>query len=550
MARVVIDPITRIEGHLKIEVEVQNGKVTNAWSSSTLFRGIEIMLQGRDPRDAYLFTQRACGVCTYVHGLASIRSVDDALGAKVPDNGRLIRNLLHGAQYVHDHPVHFYHLHALDWVDIVSALKADPKKTADLTAKVSPNCPGSGVNDFKAVQDRVKKFVDSGQLGPFANGYWGHPAYKLPPEANLMAVAHYLTALRQQARTARLMAIFGGKNPHIQSLTTGGVTCATDLTADRIAEFKYLWKETMDFINNVYIPDVLAVASFYKDWGKIGGTKNFLAYGDFPMGPKEPDSFLLPRGAIFNRNLAKVEPVDISQITEQIKHSWYEGDPKGLNPASGETKPKFDKYDTDARYSWMKAPRYKNEPMEVGPLARVLVAYGKGVPAVKENVDAVLKKLAIPSDALFSTLGRVAARAVETKIIGDAMGTMLGQLVDNIKKGDLNICEERTWDLMPAEGMGAGLNDVPRGALGHWIDIKDKKIANYQLVVPSTWNIGPRDADDKMGPLELALIGTPVVDPKRPVEILRTIHSYDPCIACGVHVIDTNSNEVYKFEVV
>jgi len=550
MARVVIDPITRIEGHLKIEVEVQNGKVTNAWSSSTLFRGIEIMLQGRDPRDAYLFSQRACGVCTYIHGLASIRSVDSALQTKVPDNGRLIRNLLHGAQYIHDHPVHFYALHALDWVDIVSALKADPKQTADLAAKVSPNSPKSGVNDFKAVQARLKKFVESGQLGPFANGYWGHPAYKLPPAANLMAVAHYLECLRQQARTARLMAIFGGKNPHPQSLVVGGVTCATDLTPDRIAEFKFLWQETMDFVKNVYIPDVLAVASFYKDWGKIGKTKNFLAYGDFPMGPKEPDSFLFPRGAIFNGNLKAVEPLDLTQITEQIKHSWYEGDAKGLNPANGETKPKFDKYDTAARYSWMKAPRYKNEPMEVGPLARVLIAYAKGVPAVKENVDFVLKKLAIPADALFSTLGRVAARAVETVVIGDAMGTMLGQLVENIKKGDLNICDDRTWDQLPAEGMGAGLNDVPRGALGHWINVKDKKIANYQMVVPSTWNIGPRDAADKMGPLEQALIGTPVADPKRPIEILRTVHAYDPCIACGVHVIDAESNEVYKFEVV
>ena len=550
MARVVIDPITRIEGHLKIEVEVQGGKVTNAWSSSTLFRGIEIMLQGRDPRDAYLFTQRACGVCTYIHGLASIRSVDDAVGAKVAENGRLIRNLLHGSQYLHDHMVHFYHLHALDWVDIVSALKADPKKAAELAAKVSPTSPASGVNDFKAVQERIKKFVDSGQLGPFANGYWGHPAYKLPPEANLMAVAHYIAALRQQARTARLMAIFGGKNPHIQSLTIGGVTCATDLTPDRLAEFKYLLKETTDFVNNVYIPDVLAVASFYKDWGKIGGTKNFLAYGDFPMGPKEPDSYLFPRGAIFNRNLAAVEPVDLTKITEQIKHSWYEGDDKGLNPVSGETKPKFDKYDTAGRYSWMKAPRYKNEPMEVGPLARVLIAYAKGVAPVKENVNAVLKKLAIPTEALYSTLGRVAARAIETKIIGEAMGTMLGQLIDNVKKGDLNICEERTWDQLPADGMGAGLNDVPRGALGHWISIKDKKIANYQMVVPSTWNIGPRDAADKMGPLEEALMGTPVFDPKRPVEILRTVHSYDPCIACGVHVIDTESNEVYQFEVV
>jgi len=547
MARVVIDPITRIEGHLKIEVEVANGKVANAWSSSTLFRGIEIMLQGRDPRDAYLFTQRACGVCTYIHGLASIRSVDDAVKVQIPDNARIIRNLLHGAQYLHDHVVHFYHLHALDWVDIVSALKADPQKAATLASQVSPTSPKTGVNDLKQVQARVKKFVDSGQLGIFANGYWGHPAYKLPPEVNLIAVAHYLEALRQQARTAKMMAIFGGKNPHVQSLVVGGVSCATDLNPARIAEFKYIWKETMDFVNNVYIPDVVAVAGFYKDWGKIGGTRNFLAYGDFPSSAKEPDSFLFPRGAIFNRAITQVQPVDLNLITEQIKHSWYEGDPKGLNPAKGETKPAYDKYDTEGRYSWMKAPRYKDEPMEVGPLARVLIAYGKGNPAVKQNVDAVLKKLQIPAEALFSTLGRVAARAIETKIVGEAMEGWINQLVENIKKGDTNVCKDPT---MAPEGMGAGLNDVPRGALGHWISIKDGKIANYQMVVPSTWNIGPRCANDKRGPLEEALMNTPVADPKRPVEILRTIHAFDPCIACGVHVIDPQTNEVYKFRVV
>ncbi|MDR3556501.1 MAG: nickel-dependent hydrogenase large subunit [Syntrophobacteraceae bacterium] len=550
MARVVIDPITRIEGHLKIEVEVDGKKVKNAWSSGTLFRGIELILQGRDPRDANLITQRACGVCTYVHSLASIRAVDSALGSQLADNGRIIRTLLHGSQYLHDHLVHFYHLHALDWVDIVSALKADPKKTEALAAKISPNAHGEGVNDFLEVQNRLKKFVASGQLGPFANGYWGHPAYKLPPEANLLAVAHYLAALRQQTRTAKLMAIFGGKNPHIQSMTTGGVTCAMDLTPDRIGEFKFLWKETMDFVDNVYIPDLLAVASYYKDWGRIGGTRNFLAYGDFPMGPKEPEDFLMPRGVIFNRNLAKIEPLDVALITEQIKHSWYEGSPEGLNPANGETKPAFTKFDTNAQYSWVKAPRYKNQPMEVGPLARVLIAYGKGVPAVKETVDMVLKKLAVPKAALFSTLGRTAARGIETKVIGDAMGTLLVQLVDNIKKGDLNICDPRPWEQMPANGMGAGLNDVPRGALGHWITVKDKKIASYQMVVPSTWNLGPRDAADKMGPVEEALVGTPVADPKRPVEILRTVHSFDPCLACAIHLIDTDNDELYKFEVV
>ena len=543
--RVVIDPITRIEGHLRIEVEVTNGKVSNAWSSSMLFRGLEIILQGRDPRDAWLFTQRACGVCTYVHGLASVRAVDDAVKVTVPDNGRLIRNLLSGVQFLHDHIVHFYQLHALDWVDVVSALKAEPKKTADLAAKVT-TAGKSGVSDFTKTKAKLKTFVDSGQLGIFANGYWGHPAYKLPPEVNLLAVEHYLMALRQQARTARMHAIFGGKNPHIQSLVVGGVTCATDLTADRIAEFKYLWQETMDFVNNVYVPDVIAVAGFYKDWGKIGGTTNFLVYGDFPQSAKEPDSFFLPRGAIFKRGFTQVQPVDLGAIEEHVKHSWYEGD-QALPPAKGETKPKPGKLDVNDRYSWMKAPRYKGEPMEVGPLARVLVAYGKGHAPTKKAVDGLLKTLNLPPDALFSTLGRTAARALETKIIGDAMEGWMMQLVENIKKGDTKIYQDYE---MPNEGTGAGLNDVPRGALGHWIQIKDQKIGNFQLVVPSTWNLGPRCAQNKPSPVEEALMNTPVADPKRPVEILRTVHSFDPCIACGVHVIDPQTNEVHKFKVV
>ena len=550
MERVVIDPITRIEGHLKIEVEVNDRRVTNAWSSGTLFRGIELILQGRDPRDANLITQRACGVCTYVHSLASIRAVDNALGSQLADNGRIIRTLLLGSQYLHDHIVHFYHLQALDWVDIVSALKADPRRTEALAARISRNAHGDDVNDFFEVQNRLKKFVESGQLGPFANGYWGHPAYRLPPEANLLIVTHYLAALRQQTRTARLMAIFGGKNPHTQSMTPGGVTCATELSSERIGEFKYIWEQTMDFVDNVYLPDMIAIASFYKDWGRIGGTGNFLTYGDFPMGPKEPDDFLLPGGVIFNRNLDKIEPVDVTLITEQIKHSWYEGKPEGLNPARGETKPDFTKYDTKGQYSWIKAPRYKNEPMEVGPLARVLVAYGKKVPAVEENVDLVLEKLAVPKAALFSTLGRTAARAIETKVVGDAMGKLIVQLVENIKKGDLNICDPRPWDSMPADGAGVGLNDVPRGALGHWITVKDRKIVNYQMVVPSTWNLGPRDAADKMGPVEEALVGAPVFDTRRPVEILRIVHSFDPCLACAVHLIDAENEEVYKFDVV
>lgn len=543
--RIVIDPITRIEGHLRIEVEVTNGKVSNAWSSATLFRGLELILKGRDPRDAYLFTQRACGVCTYVHGLASVRAVDNAAGINIPENARLLRNLLLGVQFLHDHMVHFYHLHALDWVDVLSALKADPKKTSDIANQVS-TAGNSGINDFKQVQARLKKLVDSGQLGIFANGYWGHPAYKLPPEVNLIATSHYLEALRQQARTARMHAVFGAKNPHLQSLVVGGVTCATDLNADRISEFKYLWKETMDFVTNVYLPDVVAVAGFYKDWAKIGGTTNFLVYGDFPQNEKEPDSFMFPRGAVFKRNLSKIEPVDMAQVEEHVKHSWYEGD-QALHPSKGETKPKYEKLDVENRYSWIKAPRYKGEPMEVGPLARVLVAYGKGHEPTKKAVDGLLKKLGLPPEALFSTLGRTAARAIETKIIGDAMEGWIDQLAENIKKGDTKIYQDYQ---MPAEAMGAGLNDVPRGALGHWVDIKEQKINNFQLVVPSTWNLGPRCAQGKMGPVEEALVGTPVADPKRPVEVLRTVHSFDPCIACAVHMIDPRSNEVYKFRVV
>lgn len=543
--RVTIDPITRIEGHLRIEVEIEGGKVKDAWSSGQMFRGIEIILQGRDPRDAHHFVQRSCGVCTYTHALASVRAVEAAVNVTIPPNARLIRNLLHGAQFQHDHLVHFYHLHALDWVDIVSALKADPAKTAALADNVS-NAPMGGAVYYKAVQQRLQTFVDSGQLGPFSNAYWGHPAYKLPPEANLMAAAHYIEALKLQARTARMHAIFGAKNPHLQSLVVGGVTCVKDLTPDRIAEFLYMWKETQEFIQNVYIPDLLAVASFYKDWGAIGGTTNFLAYGDFPGSEKEPESLYLPGGVIMKRDITKVAAMQQEKVTESVTHSWYEdGDAK--HPYKGQTKPKHGDYDTAKKYSWLKAPRYEGEPCEVGPLARVLVAYGKGHPEIKKLVDDTVKKLDIPVTALFSTLGRTAARALETIAIGNAMEGWINELVTNIKNGDTRTYT--TWQ-MPEKGMGYGLNDVPRGALGHWIEIENKKIKNYQYVVPSTWNLGPRCAKGKKGPVEEALIGTPIADPAKPLEVLRTVHSFDPCIACAVHVIDPNSNQVYKIRVV
>jgi [NiFe] hydrogenase large subunit len=449
-----------------------------------------------------------------------------------------------GAQFQHDHIVHFYHLHALDWVDIVSALKADPKKTAILSDNVS-KAPWGGTVYFKSVQDRIKKFVGSGQLGPFSNAYWGHPAYKLPPEANLMAAAHYIEAIRLQAKTARLHAIFGGKNPHPQSLVVGGVTCVKDLKPDRIVEFLYITKETQDFIKNVYIPDLLAVASFYKDWGAIGGTSNFLAWGEFPETHDEPASLYMYRGVIMKRNLAGVKMAQQEDVSEHVARSWYEGN-AAKHPYEGETKPLREnpQYRSgDAKYSWFKAPRYNGQPCEVGPLARVLVAYAKGHPDIKPAVNQVLSTLGVDASALFSTLGRTAARAIETVAIGDRMQNWVAELVENIKNGDTKTYQPYE---MPAKAMGVGLNDVPRGSLGHWVQIEDQKIKNYQYVVPSTWNLCPRDEKGKLGPVEESLIGTPVADPQKPLEVLRTVHSFDPCIACGVHVIDPDSNQVYK----
>ncbi|MBM4326841.1 MAG: nickel-dependent hydrogenase large subunit [Deltaproteobacteria bacterium] len=553
MARVVVDPIPRIEGHLRIEVEIADGKVKDAWSSGTLFRGLEIILQGRDPRDAHLLTQRSCGVCTLVHSLASVRAVEDALKIQIPTNARIVRNLTHAAQNGHDHPVHFYQLCALDWVDVVSALKADPKKAAELSDKVSGRPQSKKY--YEGLKGKLKAFVDSGQLGPFANAYWGHPAYKLPPEANLMAVGHYLDNLRQQVYAAQMTAIWGAKNPHLQGHLPGGVTVIEQLDADRISHYLFMLREQIKFVEEVYVPDVLAVASFYKDWFKIGGNKNFLCYGDFPEGDKEPDTFYFPRGALVDGKLALV-PVDPAKITEDVKCSWYEGD-KPLNPAVGETKPLGgdqlkgavpNTKDKDGKYTWLKAPRYDGKAMEVGPLAQCLVSYVGGNKEIKETVDGVLKALDAKPDALFSTLGRIGARAIKCLVNLKRAEKWTMDLIENIKKGDTKTFTDYKLD-ESVNGQGFGLNDVARGSLGHWINIEKGKIKNYQQVVPSTWNLGPRDNAGQKGPVENALIGTPVADPKKPLEILRTVHSFDPCIACAVHVIDPQTNEVYKFRV-
>lgn len=552
MARLVIDPVTRIEGHLRVEATVADGKVKDAYSSCTMWRGIEPIMKGRDPREAWVFVQRLCGVCTTVHAIASIRAVEDALQIKVPRNADLIRNLIMANQCVQDHVIHFYHLHALDWVDVVSALKADPAKTAELAKSIS-SWPNNSATYFKAVQDKLKAFVERGQLGIFSNGYWGHPAYKLPPEANLMAVAHYLEALDWQREVIKMMAILGSKNPHPQTFLVGGVAIPIDpdsqnaINAGTIAALNKYADMAIEFVEKVYIPDLLAVASFYKDWANYGGNVNFLACGEYP---EANGKLWLPAGIIKKKNLKEIYPVDHKKIMEYITRSYYKyskGENAGLHPWDGETipnytgpKPPFEYLNVDGKYSWGKAPRYEELPMEVGPLARVLVAYASGHKEVKEATDMVMKKLGIGLDALFSTLGRTAARGIITLVTAYKTKDFIKELATNIKNGDYKIANTEKWDpkTWPAEAKGMGWHDAPRGALSHYIVIKNKKIENYQMVVPSTWNLSPRDHKGQRGPVEEALVGTPVADSKQPLELLRTIHSFDPCMACGMHIVE------------
>jgi hydrogenase large subunit len=564
--RIVVDPVTRIEGHLRIEAEVKDGKIVDAWSAGTMVRGIEIILKGRDPRDAWAFAERVCGVCTTVHALASVRSVEDALNIHIPPNAELIRNIMFCTQYVHDHVVHFYHLHALDWVDVVSALKADPAATSQLAQKLS-KYPKSSPSYFSDVQKRLTKFVESGQLGIFANGYWGHPAYKLPPEANLMAVAHYLEALEWQKEIVMVHTIFGGKNPHPNYLV-GGAPCSINLdeanaiNAERLAFVGQTLQNALEFVEQVYIPDVMAVAPFYLDWAGIGGgLDNYLCYGDLPTrGFSDIGSYKFPRGAILGRDLSKVhevDPKDDTGVQEFIDHSWYDYSSEGgKHPWRGETqlkysgpKPPYEHLDVEQKYSWLKTPRWKNHAMEVGPLARMLVGYASGQSEIKEVVTEALAALKAGPEVLFSTLGRTAARAIESRLAARWGLEFYQQLLANIKAGDVRTFTKERWEpsTWPTEARGVGCSEAPRGALAHWLVIKDRKIENYQMVVPSTWNASPRDAKGQRSAYEAALIGTPVHDPQQPLEIIRTIHSFDPCLACAVHLYE-DQKEIARHE--
>jgi hydrogenase large subunit len=573
---IVVDPVTRIEGHLRIEAEFDGSVITRASSSGTMVRGIEIILKGRDPRDAWAFAQRICGVCTLVHGIASVRAVEDALHYEIPTNAQLIRNLMIVTQFVHDHVMHFYHLHALDWVDVLSALKADPKATSSLAQSVS-NYARSSPGYFSDVQTRIKKLVESGQLGIFANAYWGHPAYALPPEANLMAVAHYLDALEWQREIVKLQTIFGGKNPHPNvlvggtpaaiSVHNGPGTSATAVNAVGLQKVASIIEQIRRFVDQVYVPDTLAIASFYKDWFKKGygeGVGNFMTYGEFSTGSIQDLTFLVPRGAILGRDLSHIEEVDLKaagDIQEFVAHSWYDyegGKDVGLHPYKGETKlnysgpqPPYANLDTQASYSWIKSPRWKGHAMETGPLARVLMLYANKHAPTVDLVQQSLKQLNLPVEALFSTMGRTAARALEAKLLSDAMPQWFDGLMSNIQAGDVRTFNEKLWEpsSWPKHAQGVGFMEAPRGSLAHWIVIDDGKITNYQAVVPTTWNAGPRDAAGTEGPYEAALKGHLIHDPKQPLEILRTVHSFDPCLACAVHVLDANGEELVQVKI-
>jgi hydrogenase large subunit len=575
--RVVVDPVTRIEGHMRCEVNIDSSNtIRNAVSTGTMWRGLEVILKGRDPRDAWAFTQRICGVCTGTHALTSVRAVEDALKIEIPENANTIRNIMQLTLQVHDHLVHFYHLHALDWVNPVTALKADPNATSELQKKVSPRHPKSSPGYFRDVQNRLKKFVESGQLGPFKNGYWENPAYLLPPEANLMAVTHYLEALDFQTHIMRIRTVFGGKDPHPNWLV-GGVPCAINIDGvgavgainmERLNFVRGVINESVEFVENVYIPDLLAIASFYKGWLYGGGLsgKSVLSYGDIPDHANDysASNLMMPRGAVINGNLKEVHPVDLrdaAEIQEFVPHSWYKyaDEKKGLHPWDGVTEPAFKlgpnakgtktdikEIDEAAKYSWIKAPRWKGHAMEVGPLARYVVGYASGHKEITEQLTMVLKTLDVPVDALFSTLGRTAARGLECQWAAQKLVYFMDKLIANVKAGDTATANVERWEpkSWPTEAKGVGFTEAPRGALAHWIKIKDTRIDNYQCVVPTTWNGSPRDNEGNIGAFEASLMNTKVERPEEPVEILRTLHSFDPCLACSTHVMSEDGQEL------
>ncbi len=563
--RISIDPITRIEGHLRIDCEIENGVVTNAWSSGTMWRGMENIVKGSDPRDAWMIMQRICGVCTTVHAIISVRAVEDALGAKVPVNAQYIRNMILSAHSMHDHIVHFYQLSAMDWVDITAALNADPDKAAEMLKGVSTWGLNSA-NEFRNVQNKIKSLVESGQLGIFANGYFGHPAMKLPPEVNLIAVAHYLQALECQRDCNRIVALLGGKTPHIQNLAIGGVANPINLDSQSVLNLERLMfvksciDRLNDFVTQVYRVDAAIIAAYYPEWLNLGKTSgNYLSVPEYPI-DGDNSKFVLTGGYIENFDISSFRPITqqkdefvVKGIKESGKHAWYEDD-EPLEPWAGLTRPKYTGWQDEGKYSWVKAPSFYGKVVEVGPLAYLmcnLANENKDTLHHFNHIKGLYEKLSgntLSVDHLHSTLGRIIARTVHCCVLNNILEQQWKLLVDNIGTGD-TVAYLKTDIPRTGEFKGVSFGEVPRGMLSHWVVVKNGKIENYQAVVPSTWNAGPRNQNDEMGPYELSLIGTPVADPTKPLEVVRTIHSFDPCMSCAVHVVNTENGEVTQVKV-
>ncbi|WP_118806302.1 hydrogenase 2 large subunit [Haemophilus haemolyticus] len=563
--RISIDPITRIEGHLRIDCEIENGVVTNAWSSGTMWRGMENIVKGSDPRDAWMIMQRICGVCTTVHAIISVRAVEDALGAKVPVNAQYIRNMILSAHSMHDHIVHFYQLSAMDWVDITATLNADPDKAAEILKGVSTWGLNSA-NEFRNVQNKIKSLVESGQLGIFANGYFGHPAMKLPPEVNLIAVAHYLQALECQRDCNRIVALLGGKTPHIQNLAIGGVANPINLDSQSVLNLERLMfvksciDRLNDFVTQVYRVDAAIIAAYYPEWLNLGKTSgNYLSVPEYPI-DGDNSKFALTGGYIENFDMSTFRPITqqkdefvVKGIKESGKHAWYEDD-EPLEPWAGLTRPKYTGWQDEGKYSWVKAPSFYGKVVEVGPLAYLicnLANENKDTLHHFNHIKGLYEKLSgntLSVDHLHSTLGRIIARTVHCCVLNNILEQQWKLLVENIGTGD-TVAYLKTDIPQTGEFKGVGFGEVPRGMLSHWVVVKNGKIENYQAVVPSTWNAGPRNQNDEMGPYELSIIGTPVADPTKPLEVVRTIHSFDPCMSCAVHVVNTENGEVTQVKV-
>lgn len=547
MARIVIDPVTRIEGHFRIECDVESGKVMNAWSSGQMWRGMELLLRGRDPRSAWILAQRICGTCTTSHAIASVRAVENALNLEVPINAQLVRNLIMGAHATYDHIIHFYHLCLLDWVDLVSALKADPTAAAILGQSLS-DWHRNSEEEITVTKSRLRTFVQSGQLGIYRNGYWGHPAFKLPPEMNLLAITHYLQALEYQQIISNVVVLLGGKTPHIQNMAVGGVTNVIDryqpgaLNMEKLNRIETLIDAVSDFINQAFLSDVAMISAFYSDWTGCGaGVTNYLSAPDMPLDTRGI-SFEMPGGYIPGGDMDKFTAITSfndafvrENVTESIKHSWYDGN-WTRHPYQGKTVPAYTIWQDDGRYSWIKAPTFLGKPAQVGPLAHVLCLYAAGHLPTHARVNEVLDRIGDMGGTfgiagLQSTMGRIIARWVRCAVLNDTMKSQCTALIANIAGGDLTSFNEPTFP--KGELQGLGFHEAPRGILSHWLTINNGKIENYQIIAPSTWNACPRNGNDEHGPIEASLLNNPVADPERPLEVLRTVHSFDPCLACA-----------------